>query len=108
MSEKIKILYLDDELNNLIGFKASLRLNYIIYTAQNSDEALAYLSKNSDIRVIFCDQKMPEKTGVEFFEEIRSIHPHPIRILLTAYTDVESLIEAINRYRHHFCDRRSQ
>jgi two-component system sensor histidine kinase/response regulator len=97
MSEKIKILYLDDELNNLIGFKASLRLDYIIYTAQNSDEALAYLSKNSDIRVIFCDQKMPEKTGVEFFEEIRSIHPHPIRILLTAYTDVESLIEAINR-----------
>jgi two-component system sensor histidine kinase/response regulator len=97
MSEKIKILYLDDELNNLIGFKASLRLDYIIYTAQNSDEALGYLSKNPDIRVIFCDQKMPEKTGVEFFEEIRSIHPHPIRILLTAYTDVESVIEAINR-----------
>ncbi len=97
MSEKIKILYLDDELNNLIGFKASLRLDYIIYTAQNSTEALAYLDKNPDIRVIFCDQRMPEKTGVEFFEEIRSIHPHPIRILLTAYTDIESVIDAINR-----------
>ncbi len=97
MSEKIKILYLDDELNNLIGFKASLRLDYIIYTAQNSTEAIAYLDKNPDIRVIFCDQRMPEKTGVEFFEEIRSIHPHPIRILLTAYTDIESVINAINR-----------
>lgn len=97
MSEKIKILYLDDELNNLIGFKASLRLDYIIYTAQNSTEALAYLDKNPDIRVVFCDQRMPDKTGVEFFEEIRSIHPHPIRILLTAYTDIESVIEAINR-----------
>nr|WP_294897524.1 hybrid sensor histidine kinase/response regulator [uncultured Pedobacter sp.] len=97
MSEKIKILYLDDELNNLIGFKASLRLDYIIYTAQNSAEALAHLDKNPDIRVIFCDQRMPEKTGVEFFEEIRSIHPHPIRILLTAYADIESVIDAINR-----------
>ncbi|RZL33918.1 MAG: response regulator, partial [Pedobacter sp.] len=86
MSEKIKILYLDDELNNLIGFKATLRLDYIIYTAQNPSEAHAYLDKHPDIRVIFCDQRMPEKTGVEFFEEIRSVHPHPIRILLTAYT----------------------
>lgn len=97
MSEKIKILYLDDELNNLIGFKATLRLDYIIYTAQNSTEALAYLNKHPDIRVIFCDQRMPDKTGVEFFEEIRSLHPYPIRILLTAYTDIESVIDAINR-----------
>lgn len=97
MSEKIKILYLDDEPNNLISFKASLRLDYIIYTAQNYNEALAHLDKNPDIRVVFCDQRMPEKTGVEFFEEIRSIHPHPIRILLTAYTDIESVIESINR-----------
>ncbi len=97
MSEKIKILYLDDELNNLIGFKASLRLDYIIYTAQNAIDALAYLDKHPDIRVIFCDQRMPDKTGVEFFEEIRSLHPHPIRILLTAYTDIESVIDAINK-----------
>lgn len=97
MSEKIKILYLDDELNNLIGFKASLRLDYIIYTAQSSAEAIAYLDKNPDIRVVFCDQRMPDKTGVEFFEEIRSIHPNPIRILLTAYADIESVIDAINR-----------
>lgn len=97
MSEKIKILYLDDEHNNLIGFKASLRLYYIIYTAQNPAEALKYLNENPDIRVVFCDQRMPEKTGVDFFEEIRSLHPHAIRILLTAYTDIESVIEAVNR-----------
>ncbi len=97
MSEKIKILYLDDELNNLIGFKASLRVDYIIYTAQDSIEALAFLDKHPDIRIIFCDQRMPGKTGVEFFEEIRSVHPLPIRILLTAYADLESVIDAINR-----------
>jgi two-component system sensor histidine kinase/response regulator len=97
MSEKIKILYLDDEVNNLIGFKASLRLDYNIYIAKNSEEALFYLDENPDIRVVFCDQRMPKKSGVDFFEEIRSLHPHPIRILLTAYTDIESVIDAVNR-----------
>ncbi|WP_442796303.1 hybrid sensor histidine kinase/response regulator [Pelobium manganitolerans] len=97
MSEKIKILYLDDEHNNLVGFKASLRFDYSIYIAQNATEALAYLDKHPDIRVIFCDQRMPDKTGVEFFEEIRQSHPHPIRILLTAYADIESVVDAINR-----------
>ncbi|WP_026905027.1 hybrid sensor histidine kinase/response regulator [Pedobacter glucosidilyticus] len=97
MSEKIKILYVDDEMNNLIGFKASLRFDYQIFTAQNTSEALQYLNKYPDIKVIFCDQRMPHKTGVDFFAEIRSTHPYPIRILLTAYTDIESVIDAINK-----------
>src|SRR5690606_18553028 len=61
------------------------------------DEAIAYLNKHPDIRVIFCDQRMPEKTGVEFFEDIRSQHPLPIRILITAYSDIEAVIAAINK-----------
>jgi two-component system, sensor histidine kinase and response regulator len=95
--EKIKILYIDDEANNLFGFKASFRMDYKVLTAINTTEALEHLSKNPDIRVIFCDQRMPDKTGVQFFEEMRSIYPHPIRILLTAYTDIEAVIQAINR-----------
>ncbi|MEJ7766700.1 MAG: hybrid sensor histidine kinase/response regulator [Chitinophagaceae bacterium] len=94
--EKIKVLYIDDEVNNLIGFKASFRLDYKIFTANNTPEALLHLSKHPDIRVIFCDQRMPDKTGVQFFKEIKSIYPHPIRILLTGYTDIEAVIEAIN------------
>lgn len=97
MSDKIKILYIDDELNNLVGFKALLRFDYQIFTAVNTTDALNYLANHSDIRVIFCDQRMPDKTGVEFFEEIRSSYPLPIRILLTAYADIESVINAINR-----------
>ena len=96
-TDKIKILYLDDEVNNLIGFKASFRVDYTILIANNSTEAEEYLEKNPDIRIIFCDQRMPDKTGVEFFEEIRSIYPLPIRILLTGYTDIESVIDSINR-----------
>ena len=97
MSEKIKILYIDDELNNLVGFKASFRLDYNILVAVNTSEAIEILTKHPDIRIIFCDQRMPDKTGVEFFEEIRSWFPHPIRILITGYTDVEAVIDAINR-----------
>lgn len=97
MNEKIKILYVDDEVNNLIGFKASFRMDYSVFTANNTEEAKSHLENHPDIRVIFCDQRMPDKTGVEFFEEIRSEHRHPIRILLTGYADIEAVIDAINR-----------
>jgi two-component system sensor histidine kinase/response regulator len=97
MPEKIKILYIDDEPDNLVGFKASLRLDYHILTAVNVPQALSCLENHPDIRIIFCDQRMPEITGVEFFEEIRISYPLPVRILLTAYTDVESIIDAINK-----------
>jgi two-component system sensor histidine kinase/response regulator len=97
MAEKIKILYIDDETDNLTGFKATLRLDYEVFTAVNIPGALEHLEKHPGIRVIFCDQRMPVKTGVEFFEEIRTTHPLPMRILITAYTDIESVIDSINR-----------
>lgn len=80
-----------------MGFKASLRFHYQIFTAANVPLALDFLETHPDIRVVFCDQRMPGKTGVDFFEEIRISHPLPIRILLTAYSDVESIIGAINK-----------
>ena len=97
MSEKIKILYIDDEPENLLGFKASFRVDYQVFTAIDISGALNYLDSNPDIKMIFCDQRMPGKTGVDFFEEVRITHPLPIRILLTAYTDVEAVIDAINK-----------
>jgi len=97
MLEKVKILYVDDEFNNLIGFKASFRLDYSVFTANNTTEAFEILKKHPDIRIIFCDQRMPDKTGVEFFEELRGPFPLPIRILLTGYADIEAVINAINR-----------
>lgn len=96
-TDKIKILYLDDEINNLTGFKANYRVDYNILIATNSAEAKKHLEKNPDIRIIFCDQRMPDQTGVEFFEEIRSTYPAPVRILLTGYADLESVIAGINQ-----------
>ncbi len=95
--EKIKVLYIDDEQNNLNGFKATFRFDYTIYIAANIPQAYEYLKANPDIRVILCDQRMPDKTGVQFFEEMRNTYPDPVRMLITGYTDIESVIDAVNR-----------
>ncbi len=97
MPDKIKILYIDDEPDNLVGFKAALRLDCHVFVTTNTDEAGEILAGDPDIRVIFCDQRMPAKTGVEFFEDIRIRFPLPVRILLTGYADIEAVIDAINK-----------
>lgn len=91
-----KVLYIDDEPNNLVSFKATFRTDYQVFIAISADEGLAVLKDNPDIQVILCDQRMPDKTGVQFFEETATAYPCPVRILLTGYTDVESVIKAIN------------
>lgn len=91
----VKVLYIDDEENNLIAFKASFRRQYEIYTAISAAEGLKVL-ENLPIEVIIADQKMPETTGVEFFKSISNSYPDPVRILLTGYTDIAALADAIN------------
>jgi len=95
--EKIKVLYIDDEPNNLNGFKATFRFDYAIFVASDIEQAYEHLNNHSDISVILCDQRMPDKTGVQFFEEMREKFPEPIRMLITGYTDIESVIDAVNR-----------
>jgi signal transduction histidine kinase len=59
-------------------------------------EGLSVLN-NHKVHVIIADQRMPQSTGVEFFDVVRTAHPDPIRILLTGYTDAETIIDAINK-----------
>ncbi|MBL4669234.1 MAG: response regulator [Flavobacteriales bacterium] len=94
--EKIKVLYIDDEVSNLNAFKASFRRQFNIHTATSADEGYEIL-KTNPIEVVISDQRMPGKSGVDFFESIRDLHPNPIRILLTAYSDIDAVIDAINR-----------
>ncbi len=93
--KKIRILFVDDEINNLHAFKAAFRFDYDITVAQSASEAETWLEQN-EVDLILCDQRMPGKTGVEFFSSILKKHPKPIRILVTGYTDIESVIKAIN------------
>ncbi|MCE7054857.1 response regulator [Algoriphagus sp. AGSA1] len=94
--EKIKILYVDDEDNNLQAFKATFRREYKIFLAINAQDGRAILDQE-EIDIIITDQRMPEETGVEFLESIIPTYPGPIRILLTGYTDIQAVIDAINK-----------
>lgn len=93
---KIRILYLDDEVNNLESFKANFRRIYEVYTAETVPAAKQILADN-EIEIIITDQRMPNVTGVEFLESIIEKYPDPIRMLLTGYADIEAVIDAINK-----------
>ena len=94
--KKISILYVDDEENNLFSFKATFRLKYKVFTAISGADAIDIV-KNNQIHIIITDQRMPENTGVEFLEEIIKINAAPMRILLTGYTDMAAVVDAVNK-----------
>jgi response regulator RpfG family c-di-GMP phosphodiesterase len=94
--DKITILYVDDEMNNLISFKAVFRIKYHVLTAISGEEATKLLRSNT-VNIIITDQRMPQMTGVEFLESILNEFPDPIRILLTGYADMNAVIEAVNK-----------
>jgi len=96
MSHKIHVLYIDDEDNNLKSFRATLRKDFKIFTAIDAEEGLR-IAQEEEIHVVIADQRMPGMTGTEFFEKMVKINPDPIRILLTGYSDISSVIDAINK-----------
>ncbi|MFC5625308.1 hybrid sensor histidine kinase/response regulator [Algoriphagus winogradskyi] len=96
MNDKIHVLYIDDEDNNLKSFRATLRKDFKIFTAIDADEGLK-IAREEEIHVVIADQRMPGMTGTEFFEELVKFNPDPIRILLTGYSDIASVIDAINK-----------
>lgn len=92
----IGVLYVDDEVNNLNSFKAAFRRDFQIYTASSAREGKKIL-ENNEIGVIITDQRMPVMTGIEFLESIIPIYPDTIRILLTGFSDINAVMDAINR-----------
>jgi len=95
-ADKITILYVDDEENNLFSFKATFRIKYNVLTALSGDGALAILQKTL-VHIIVTDQRMPEMTGVEFLEKVLEKYPDPMRILLTGYADMDAVVDAVNK-----------
>jgi response regulator RpfG family c-di-GMP phosphodiesterase len=92
----INILYIDDEEENLASFKATFRRFFTIHTANSAKKGEQILSENN-IEIILTDQRMPEKTGVEFLESIIEKYPDPIRILVTGYSDIDAVVDAVNK-----------
>lgn len=92
----IRVLYVDDEENNLISFRAYFRKDYEVYTASSASEAFRLLD-SIDMQIIVSDQRMPLMSGTEFLERTIIKHPDTIRLLITGQSDIETVIEAINR-----------
>jgi Nif-specific regulatory protein len=89
------ILVVDDEQDNLDAFRFNFRKVFDIVSAGSGAEALEIL-KDKDVAVIITDQRMPRMTGLELLRAAKDLRPDAVGIILTAFTDVDVLIEAIN------------
>ena len=92
------ILIVDDEINNLQLLKRTFRNKYKILTASNGLEGLETLKNHlDDISLIVSDHKMPIMEGTKFLEEANIIAPDVIKILLTGFSDIEIITDAVNK-----------
>ncbi len=90
-----KILIVDDEPANLRTLARLFREDYEVLTAASGDEALVLLGQH-DVALLITDQRMPGMTGIELLKKTVPLRPRMVRIILTGYTDVDALVEAIN------------
>ncbi|MEG4008592.1 SpoIIE family protein phosphatase [Microcoleus sp. Pol11C1] len=93
---KLKLMVVDDEPDNLDLLYRTFRRDFQVYKADSALSALEVLDEQGEMAVIISDQRMPEMNGTEFLGKTVERFPDTIRILLTGYTDVEDLVEAIN------------
>ncbi len=90
-----KLLIVDDELANVRLLERLFRKDYFCLTASSGEEAINLLDQH-EVAVILTDQRMPQMTGIELLKKSAARRPHMVRILLTGYTDLEALVEAVN------------
>ncbi len=95
--KKFAVLYVDDEEKSLKGFARAFADQFRIFTAINAQDGLKLLEQHGEeIGVLMTDQRMPGEKGVWLLEHARRLHPRMIRILATAYADMEAAISAVN------------
>lgn len=93
---KLKLMVVDDEPDNLALLYRTFRREFEVVKAESAVEALQILDEQGEMAIIISDQRMPEMLGTEFLSKTVDRFPDTIRIVLTGYTDVEDLVEAIN------------
>lgn len=95
--KKFAILYVDDEEKSLKSFARAFGDQFRILTAANARDGLKLLEEQpDDIGLIMTDQRMPGEKGVWLLEQVRRLRPRVIRILATAYSDMEAVVDAVN------------
>jgi CheY-like chemotaxis protein len=95
-SKKPKMLVVDDEPDNLDLLYRTFRRDFSVLRAESGVVALQVLAAEGEVAVIISDQRMPEMKGTEFLSKTVPQFPNTMRIILTGFTDVEDLVEAIN------------
>jgi CheY-like chemotaxis protein len=91
------VLYVDDEEQALKYFKKAFGKSFDVLTAVSVDEALGVLAtRHADIGIVLTDHRMPGRTGVELLAAVKASWPATVRIMVTAYADVESAVGAVN------------
>ena len=95
--KKFAVLYVDDEEKSLKYFTRAFGDQFKIYTAPNAEEGFKILQEHKDeIAILITDQRMPGEKGVQLLERVRQVKPTIIRMLATAYSDLEAAISAVN------------
>ncbi len=95
MTEKAKVLFVDDERQVLISLRALFRSQYQVFIADGGDSALDII-RNEQIQVVVSDQRMPKMLGHELLREVKKIRPGTVRLLLTGYSDMGGIMNSIN------------
>jgi two-component system, cell cycle response regulator len=96
VSSGLKILLVDDEVENLKALERSLRGKFEVITSASPDEALKLASEN-DFAAVLSDQRMPGMLGTELLSQIAKVSPLTTRVILTAYTETQEILSAINQ-----------
>jgi CheY-like chemotaxis protein len=94
--QKPKMLVVDDEPDNLDLLYRTFRRDFSVLKAESGIQALELLASEGEVAVIISDQRMPEMKGTEFLSKTLPQFPNTVRIILTGFTDIEDLVEAIN------------
>lgn len=95
--QRFAVLYVDDEEKSLKYFTRAFGHQFRILTAPSATEGFRLLEEHADdIGILITDQRMPGEKGVELLEKSRQLNPRIIRILATAFSDLEVAIQAVN------------
>lgn len=99
---KRTVLYVDDEPNNLLLFKAAFRKKYTVITAESAKEGLGFLESSPEISLVISDMKMPDMSGVAFVKEARNRDHSKVFFILSGFDFNEEIEDALNK---HIIDR---
>lgn len=95
-NQKPHLMVVDDEVDNLALLYRTFRRDFQVHKAESAREALEILDREGEMAVIISDQRMPGMSGIEFLGQTLERFPDTIRMVLTGYTDVHDLVDAIN------------